>query len=192
MSAASEAQRAKLLAAMSRLADGDRAALSEIYVATSAKLFGICLRILSDEGEAEDALQDVYVSLWRGAARFDENRGSPIAWLASLARNRAIDRLRRRGRIPAAEPVEAALDVADDAPLADAVAEAGEDRARIFDCMSGLDERQGSAIRSAFFDGASYPELAERIGVPLGTMKSWIRRGLAKLKECLEGAVIAR
>lgn len=186
MTVAAEAQRALLLAAMQRLAAGERAALGEIYRHTSAKLFGVCLRILQDEADAEDALQEVYVSLWRSAARFDESRASPIAWLAALARNRAIDRLRRRGRLSSGAPLEAAAEVADPAPLADAVAEAGDDRARIFDCLEALEERQGSAIRQAFFDGASYPELAERGAVPLGTMKSWIRRGLGKLKECLE------
>jgi RNA polymerase sigma factor (sigma-70 family) len=186
VSATTDAQRARLLAAMQRLGDGERAALGEIYSATSAKLFGICLRILQDEADAEDALQEVYVSLWRGAARFDENRASPIAWLASLARNRAIDRLRRRGRLRLDVPIEAAAEVADGTPLPDALAEAGEERARIFDCLDGLEDKQGGAIRQAFFDGASYPELAERLAVPLGTMKSWIRRGLAKLKECLE------
>ena len=191
MNAAGEAQRARLLAGMQRLAAGERAALDEIYRATSAKLFGICLRILGDETEAEEALQEVYVSLWRGAARFDPSRASPIAWLAALARNRAIDRLRRRGRSRSDAPLEAASEIADSAPLADALAEAGADRAHIFECLAALDANQGNAIRAAFFDGASYPELAARGGVPLGTMKSWVRRGLARLRDCLERVGVA-
>lgn len=171
---------------MHRLRDGDQSALGEIYAATSAKLFGICLRILHDEAEAEDALQDVYVSLWHAIGRFDESRASPVAWLATFARNRSIDRLRRIGRARAHDPIEAAATVADAAPLADALAEQGETRDQVFVCLEGLEERQGSAIRAAFFEGASYPELATRAAVPLGTMKSWVRRGLALLKQCLE------
>ena len=104
MQPASQEARDRLKAAMSRLASGDRAALEDIYRATSAKLLGICYRILGDEKEAEDALQDVYLTLWRRADRYDPDRASPIAWLATFARNRAIDRLRtgkvRRVRYP--------------------------------------------------------------------------------------------
>jgi RNA polymerase sigma-70 factor (ECF subfamily) len=185
--AATANPQAGLIRAMQRLRGGEQAALHEIYAATSAKLFGICLRILRDESEAEDALQEVYVSLWRGIARFDESRASPIAWLASFARNRAIDRLRRSGRSRQHEPIEAADTVPDAAPLADALTEAGQERARVGVCLEQLERRQSDAIRAAFFEGASYPELATRAAVPLGTMKSWIRRGLARLKECLEG-----
>jgi RNA polymerase sigma factor (sigma-70 family) len=177
---------AELNAAMQRVAAGDRRALDLIYRATSAKLFGICLRIAGDRGEAEDALQDVYVSLWTSAARYDPARATPLGWLAAFARNRAIDRLRRRRRVDQAAPIEAAAAVADTAPLADAVLAAGQDRARIHHCLGELDQPQRGAIRTAFFEGVTYAELAERQGVPLGTVKSWVRRGLARLKKCLE------
>ena len=97
-----------LIDAMQRLKQGDRKALSEVYQSTYAKLFGICLRILGDRSEAEDALQDVYVSLWNNADRFDAGRASPISWLATFARNRSIDRMRRSGRLRSTEPIEAA------------------------------------------------------------------------------------
>lgn len=178
--------RARLRAAMQRLAEGDRSALEWVYQATSAKLFGICLRILGDRGEAEDALQDVYVSLWQRAKTYDPDRASPISWLAIIARNRAVDRLRkgkiRRGSVP----VEEASELPDKQPLADAILESGERSARIHHCLGTLEERQQDAIRTAFFDGTTYAELAERRAVPLGTMKSWVRRGLARLKRCLE------
>lgn len=177
---------AELSAAMQRVAAGDRRALDLIYRATSAKLFGICLRIAGDRGEAEDALQDVYVSLWTSAARYDPARATPLGWLAAFARNRAIDRLRRRRRVDQTAPIEAAAAVADAAPLADAVLAAGQDRARIHHCLGELDQPQRGAIRTAFFEGVTYAELAERQGVPLGTVKSWVRRGLARLKKCLE------
>jgi RNA polymerase sigma-70 factor (ECF subfamily) len=181
--------REQLSAAIIRLGKGEQSALSEIYQASSAKLFGICLRILGDHKEAEDALQDVYISLWKAADRFDPTRASPISWLASFARNRAIDRLRtgkvRRGAVP----IDEAFALPDSAPLADAIAIDAERNARIHHCIAALQDNQADNIRSAFFEGRTYAELAEQADVPLGTMKSWIRRGLAKLKTCLEGAI---
>lgn len=179
-------RRKALSAALKRVAIGDHAALGEVYDATSAKLFGICLRILRDRSEAEDALQDVYVSVWRRADRFDPGRASPITWLAILARNRAIDRLRAQRRTDQTQPVEMALDIADSAPDALAELEAGEDRKQLSGCIEELEPHTSESIRAAFFAGYTYAELATRMNVPLGTMKSWIRRGLTKLKECLE------
>lgn len=174
--------------AMRRVAAGDGRAMEVVYRATSAKLLGICLRILGDRAEAEDAVQEVYVSLWNRADRFDPARSSPITWLATFARNRAIDRLRSRRRLHDAAPIDAAGAIADAAPLADAALLAGEGDAQIELCLGALDEPQQGAIRTAFFNGVTYAELAERGGVPLGTMKSWVRRGLARLKACLEEA----
>jgi RNA polymerase sigma-70 factor (ECF subfamily) len=175
-----------LAEALRRVGSGSESALEDVYKNTSAKLFGLILRILGDRGEAEDALQEVYVSVWRRAASFDPAKASPITWLAAIARNRAIDRLRASGRPRPAEPIEEARDVAE--PGADALGqlEAGEDRARLMGCVDELEDRQSSAIRSAFFGGLSYPELAESAAVPLGTMKSWIRRGLLRLRDCLD------
>lgn len=185
---AADTARERLKGAMVRLAAGDRAALEEVYRATSVKLFGICYRILGDRKEAEDALQDVYVNLWRRADRFDPERASPISWLAVFARNRAIDRL-RSGRVQReAAPLEAAAEVADATPLADAMLIDAERSARVHHCLGQLDDNQRDNIRAAFFDGRTYAELAEAGGVPLGTMKSWIRRGMQRLKTCLEGA----
>ncbi|WP_435203050.1 sigma-70 family RNA polymerase sigma factor [Qipengyuania sp. 902] len=186
MQRASKAARDRLKTAMSRLAGGDRAALEDIYRATSAKLFGICLRILGDEKEAEDALQDVYLTLWRRADRYDPERASPIAWLATFARNRAIDRLRTGKVRGGAVPEDKAASLSDGSPLPDSMLIDEEREARVRACLEELDETPRDAIRSAFFEGRTYAELAERQGVPLGTMKSWIRRGLAKLKACME------
>ncbi|MEL7188893.1 MAG: sigma-70 family RNA polymerase sigma factor [Pseudomonadota bacterium] len=180
--------REALRAAMARLADGDSAALEEIYQATRVKLFGICLRILGDRKEAEDALQDVYVNLWQRADRYDPERASPISWLATFARNRAIDRLRTGKVRGGAVPVEEAAPLPDDAPLADALLVDAEQSAQIHTCIQTLDEKAQTYIRAAFFDGNTYAELAEKADVPLGTMKSWIRRGLMKLRACLEAS----
>ena len=130
-------------------------------------------------------MQDIYLIVWRKAGTFDAERASPITWLATLARNRSIDRLRALGGRPS-EPVEAALDVADPSPDAAAVLEDAQASSALSGCISELEARKADAIRTAFFEGATYAELADRNGVPLGTMKSWVRRGLLQLKECLE------
>jgi RNA polymerase sigma-70 factor (ECF subfamily) len=182
----SEARRKQLAAAIRRVAGGDRAALRLVYDATAAKLFGVCLRILNDRSEAEDVLQDVYLNIWRKAAAFDETRASPITWLVAIARNRAIDRLRARGAARLSEPVEAAEAVPDPGPLAAEALEIAQEHERLYGCLDELEARASQAIRAGFLDGLTYEALAEREGVPLGTMKSWIRRGLAKLRECLE------
>lgn len=187
-SPATEEAREALRTAMVRLADGDSTALEEIYSATRVKLFGICLRILGDQKEAEDALQDVYINLWQRADRYDPERASPIAWLATFARNRAIDRLRTGKVRGGAVPVEEAAPLPDEAPLADALLVDAEQSAQIHKCLGALDENVQTHIRAAFFDGSTYAQLSEAAEVPLGTMKSWIRRGLMKLRACLEAS----
>jgi RNA polymerase sigma-70 factor (ECF subfamily) len=181
-----EVSRSQLAAALARVAAGDRAALRLVYEDTSAKLFGVCLRILNDRNEAEDLLQEVYVTVWRKAAGFDPARASPITWLVAIARNRAIDRLRARAVTLRTEPIEAAYALSDPAPAAVERIELAERHQRLAGCLEELDARQSTAIRAAFLDGATYEELAQRMSVPLGTMKSWIRRGLLKLRACLE------
>lgn len=181
MAAASDA----LAPLMPQIAAGDRAALKRLYEATSAKLFGVCLRILSDREEAEDVLQEVYVTVWRRADRFDQARASVITWVSTIARNRAIDRLRARGPLAKADAIED-MEIADDAPGAEALLAAAGDASRLHGCLGELDRRTEAAIRTAFFEGVTYEALARRMDAPLGTVKSWIRRGLARLKGCLE------
>ena len=179
-----QGQSGELVPLLRSVAEGDRAAFSALYDRTSAKLFGICSRLLETGAEAEEVLQDVYVTVWQKAGQFDAGKASPITWLAVLARNKAIDRLRLR-RL-ATVTIDGAADVADESDSALEVIEQEQERDRLADCMEKLDERQRSMIRAAFFGGSTYPELAERESVPLGTMKSWIRRGLIRLKDCLE------
>ena len=181
-----DADRSELVAALARVAGGDRAALQMVYQDTSAKLFGVCLRILNDRSEAEDVLQEVYLTVWRKAASFDPARASPITWLVAIARNRSIDRLRSAAGGRRMDPIDAAEDVHDPAPAAVELVEAAQQSSRLSLCLEQLESRQSSAIRAAFLDGNTYEELAERMKVPLGTMKSWIRRGLLKLRDCLE------
>lgn len=176
--------RTRLISALRSTANGDAAALRCVYDLTSAKLFGICLRISGDREAAEDILQNVYVKVWRRAAGFDAERASPITWLAIIARNACID-WQRTERRHEAEPDEAIAVIADDAALADETIERDERSTQLSACLDGLDDRQRHAIRDAFFGGLTYQELSDKASTPLGTMKSWIRRGLLKLKECL-------
>jgi RNA polymerase sigma factor (sigma-70 family) len=183
---ADAARSTELAAALVRVAGGDRAALRLVYQDTSAKLFGVCLRILKDRSEAEDVLQDVYVTVWRKAASFDPARASPITWMVAIARNRSIDRLRSRPAGGRLEPIEAADVVSDPAPAALERVEMAQQQQRLARCLEELEARHATAIRAAFLDGATYEQLAGRMNVPLGTMKSWIRRALLKLRACLE------
>lgn len=176
--------RARLAAALGQVAAGDRRAFYDVYQRTSAKLYGICCRILGEGQDAEDALQDAYVNVWRRADRFDATRASPITWLAAIARNAAIDRLRARGTRSFAD-LDAAADVADDRPDAEQQALAAADQVALGRCLGELAARDAGLIRAAFLGGASYPELAEAAGEPLGTIKSRIRRALLRLRDCL-------
>jgi RNA polymerase sigma-70 factor (ECF subfamily) len=175
---------AELADLLARAAGGDRAAFKLLYDRTSAKLFGVIVRILGDGGDAEDVLQEVYVTAWRKAAEFDPARASPITWLATIARNRAIDRLRARAVRPAA-PVEEAAEIADAAPGADALIDEARDAARVRQALAGLEPRHASAIRACYFEGLTYEALAAREGVPVGTLKSWVRRGLLRMKAAM-------
>lgn len=178
---------AQISAALARVATGDRAALEQIYRDTSAKLFGVLLRILNDRSEAEDVLQEVYITVWNKAGVFDPARASPITWLVAIARNRAIDRLRSGGTVrKSSDPIDAAAEISDPSPDAATLLEGDDERRRLAACLDELDGKTSGAIRSAFLDGLTYEQLAERAGIPLGTMKSWIRRGLMKLRACLD------
>lgn len=179
-----DSSREELVRVMHAVAAQDAAALRALYRRTSAKMYGIVLGLVHDEADAQDVLQDVYVTVWRKASLYDPAKASVITWLATLSRNKAIDRLRRRSA--PIEDIEAAEEIADETPSSLAVLEQAEDAVRLRDCLEQLEERARRMIRSAFFDGYSYAELAEASGVPLGTMKSWIRRGLLRLRGCLE------
>jgi RNA polymerase sigma-70 factor (ECF subfamily) len=167
-----------------RTAMKDRAAFDRLYRRTSAKLFGVCLRVLNDRGEAEEALQEVFVKIWAKADRFAVTESSPLSWLIALARHQAIDR--RRARLPSTGELELAAALGDPAPNPEARALAEGQRRRIDRCLDELEAARAAAVRGAYLEGASYAELAARHGVPLNTMRTWLRRSLLKLRECLE------
>ena len=177
--------RAEIEELIACVALGDRAAFARLYDRTSAKLFAVCLRVLGDRAGAEDALQEVYVKVWRGAGRYTANGLSPMTWLIAVARHHAIDRLRARGS-PGAAPMEAAASIADRAPGPEAQAVAASEAGRIARCLGELDPARADAVRGAYLEGRTYAALAERHGVPINTMRSWMRRSLTKLRECME------
>ena len=179
---------------------GDRAAFATLYERTSAHLFAVILRIQKDRAQAEDILQEVYVNVWRSAQSFDAAQSQPLTWLTSIARNRAIDSLRRAQTQPQiqAAPTSGGDDeqdadvyeqVADDSdgPL-ELLSRASDARA-LARCMRDLSAAQRQSVALAFFDGLSHAEVAEQMRQPLGTVKSWVRRALLALKGCLEAAV---
>ena len=183
-----DARRARLTEALVRTGQGDRSAFETLYRATSAKLFGVCLRIFPERHEAEEALQDAYLTIWNRAASFQPGRASPISWLVAVTRNRAIDRLRASGKAKFT-PIEDAGEIADSAPRADAQMFAASEDDQLHGCIQSLEGRDAHFIRSAFIGGATYLQLADAEGAPLATVKSRIRRALIKLRACMEGEV---
>lgn len=185
---------------LARAGLGDRAAFAALYERTSAHLFAVVLRIHRDRAQAEDILQEVYVNVWRSAQSFDAAQSQPLTWLTSIARNRAIDSLRRAQTQPQiqaastsggddAEDVDVYDKLADDSagPL-ELLSRAADARA-LSHCMEGLSAPQRQSVALAFFDGLSHAEVADTLQQPLGTVKSWVRRALMALKACLEAAV---
>ena len=193
-------ERSRELAAMlSRAGLGDRAAFAALYERTSGHLFAVVLRIQRDRGVAEDLLQEVYVSVWKAAASFDAARSQPLTWLTHIARNRAIDSLRRAQSQPRFESTT--RDEDDERPDAlEAIASEGpgpmellgraSDARELSTCLERLTPPQRQSVALAFFDGLSHAEVAEHLKEPLGTVKSWVRRALLTLKGCLERGVL--
>lgn len=161
----------------------DRAAFNLLYSLTSSKLFGVCLRVLNNRAEAEEVLQEAFVRIWQNADRYAANGLSPMTWLITLTRNQAIDRIRSR-KAPT-EDIDTVLDLSDAGPTPEEAAVAASERARIDGCLDELETDRAEAVRGAYLDGRSYQELADRHDVPLNTMRTWLRRSLLKLKECL-------
>lgn len=183
---------------LARAGMGDRAAFAALYDKSSSHLFAVVLRICRDRAQAEDILQEVYVNVWRAASGFDAAQSQPLTWLTSIARNRAIDSLRRAQTQPQFQSTLTSSDdedsdvydeTADDAPgPLDLLSSAADARA-LSNCMRDLSASQRQSVALAFYDGLSHAEVAEKMGQPLGTVKSWVRRALLSLKSCLERAV---
>lgn len=161
----------------------DRAAFRTLYQRTSAKLFGVVLRILRNRAEAEEAIQEVYIKIWQRADRYVPGQYSPISWLVAIARNHALDMV--RARRPGGDDLDMALDIPDGAPDPERMTESSQEGARVEACLATLEPDRAEAVRGAYLDGYSYEELAQRFAVPLNTMRTWLRRSLIRLRECL-------
>lgn len=175
-------QRRRLTGLIEACAAGDRAAFRRLYDLSSRFVFGVVLAILRESQMAEDVAQEVYISVWKRARTFDVAKGNPLAWMAAIARNRAIDRLRAeraRGFISYSDEVP---DIAGDAPSADLTMDAITVRR----ALANLRPEFRDALLLSYFKGYTHSELAGVLNVPVGTAKSWVRRGLAALKEALE------
>lgn len=185
MSVSSPDERDELNQLLLQTARNDQKAFAELYRRTSPKLFGVCLRMLRDRGEAEEVLQETYATVWHRAATFDPARASAITWLVTLSRNKGIDRLRRHREELLDDPLKLE-EAVDERPTPAADAETSQEYRRLQQCLDELEPQQQRSVREAFFTGATYNELATRCKVPLGTMKSWIRRSLMQLRTCLD------
>jgi RNA polymerase sigma-70 factor (ECF subfamily) len=168
-----------------RIAAGDRDAFRRVYDAQAPRLYAVALRITRQTPLASDAVHDAFLQLWRNAGRFDLERGNPEAWLVSLVRYRALDIARRRTREVSDEDMPEAIDEDPD-PLQRLAA--SRDAAALHNCLAQLEADRRKLLALAFIDGLSHGEVAERLKLPLGTVKSWIRRSLQTLRLCLEGA----
>jgi len=180
------------VATIRRVAAGDQAALRELYDATSPLVLGLIRRIVQDIPTAEDITLDVYMQVWRLAPNYAEEKGTPITWLLMLARSRAIDHLRspaRRAR-DLERPIENTWGYLhpDPQPDPEVSAIAGDRRRIIRDALAQLPAEQVSVVQMAFFEGLNHIEIAEKTGIPLGTIKSRIRTGLMRMRELLHRA----
>lgn len=177
---------ALLAALIARIANGDRDAFRTLFELVRGHAFGVCLRMLRNRGEAEEALQDVFVRIWRHAGGFRNDAAHPLAWVQAIARNRCLEILRRRGVDDGAWDDDLAEALADEAPTPEERSLTAETIRSIMTCLRGLDPAQRQAIELAFYDGLSHAETAQRLARPVGTVKSQIRRGLVRLKNCLQ------
>jgi RNA polymerase sigma-70 factor, ECF subfamily len=168
---------------ISRVALGDRNSFQALYGATSAKLFGISLRVLKNAADAEDVLQEAYVKIWQNADKYQVTGYSPMTWLITIARNQAIDRL--RARKPDASELADAEDIADLAPTPEQQTMMAGDTDRLNKCLAKLSPGRAEAIKAAYMEGYSYQELADRLEQPINTVRTWLRRSLISLRECL-------
>lgn len=167
---------------------GDRGAYRALYDAVSPKLFAVALRMLRDETRAEDVLQDSFVNIWHAAGSYNATLSAPMTWMTTIVRNRALDAIRRvdHQAVELDDDLEAVLE--SDARGPEAGASLGQESRALAACLQGLDAGPRQAIAFAYFQGLSHSELAGSLKVPIGTVKTWIRRGLEKLRRCLDGA----
>jgi len=183
---------ARVAALLSRVAMGDQGAFADFYELTSSHLYGVAVRILKDAAAAEEILQEAYVNVWHHAGSYEVAKSQPMTWLTSIVRNRCLDQLRRREvdtvTLTSDDDDAPEYDVPDDDMTPAEMLLAGAEARSVRDCVDALDAAPKQAIALAFYQGLSHSELATHMRQPLGTVKSWVRRGLERLKDCLDRA----
>jgi RNA polymerase sigma-70 factor, ECF subfamily len=180
---------AKLMELLARTALSDQKAFAELYRLTSSHLYAVALRILRESAAAEEVLQESFVNVWHHAGSYIAGKSQPLTWLTSIVRNRCLDQLRRREvDTITMDDEEHGMTFADERPSPLDMLVAGADARAVKACVETLDAGQKQAIALAFYQGLSHSELAQHLAQPLGTVKSWVRRGLDRLRACLEAA----
>jgi RNA polymerase sigma-70 factor (ECF subfamily) len=166
------------------VAKGYMPAFEQLYSATRAKLYGVLLRILGRPELAEEVMQETYLKVWSMAGKFDATQASPITWMVAIARNRAIDIVRKKGEVSIEEQPEA-LEVASDAPAPLARREMTEELKRLLSCLGKLDPEKQRIVLLAYYSGWSREQLSKKLNIPVNTIKTWLRRSLLEIRECL-------
>jgi len=176
---------AELAWLLASVAKRDQAAFERLYAATRAKLYGVVFRILRRQDIAEEVLQEAYVRIWRNAEKFDPSMASPVTWMIAIARNRAIDIVRKKTEIPLDDENQA-MDVASEEPDPLARRELNEELQRLLACIGKLDPERQRLVLNAYFNGSSREQLATELDRPVNTIKTWLRRSLMEIRECME------
>jgi RNA polymerase sigma-70 factor (ECF subfamily) len=175
---------AELVWLLAAVAKGDEAAFERLYAATRAKLYGVVLRILHRQDLAEEVVQETYVKVWNNAAQFDPAVSSPITWMAAIARNRAIDLVRKRSEL-SLEDEPSALEVAAETPDPLARREMSEELKRLLECVGRLEPDRQKLVLLAYYNGWSREQLATKFEAPVNTVKTWLRRSMMDIRQCL-------
>lgn len=197
----SERERAaqQLAELLARVALGDRASFARLYALSRRDLFGVAFRVLGTRETAEEALQEAFVNIWHHASGYRPACSQAMTWMTSIVRNKALDMLRSEGKHPHGVMQASLHDDGDDEAVQVAAGDAGPpellaqavERLGIGRCMQRLEPAPRHALALAYYHGLSHSQIGERMGAPVGTVKSWVRRGLDRLKHCLEGAGLA-
>jgi RNA polymerase sigma-70 factor (ECF subfamily) len=175
---------AELVWLLAAVAKGDQPAFERLYAATRAKLYGVTLRILRRADLADEVIQETYLKIWSSAGQFDPALASPITWMVAIARNRAIDLLRKKTDV-SLEEVPEAMEIAADTPEPLAAREMTEELKRLLACIGRLDAERRKLVLLAYYNGFSREQLAKQFDKPVNSIKTWLRRSLIEIRACL-------
>ena len=175
---------ADLVALLAAVAKGDDAAFDRLYAATRSKLYGVVLRILRRADLADEVMQDAYLRVWRSAGEFDPSRATPITWMVAIARNRALDVVRKKGETSIEEETQV-MEAASEEPSPLARHEMTDELRRLLACLGDLEEERRRLVLLAYYSGFSRDQLAAKFAIPVNTVKTRLRRALIEIRECL-------